>query len=219
MVLEGVHISEADLKKWNHFTIILTDVSCEPLHVAQCAAQHKLYTGKKGQGRSVRELISIQYPSGRGVTLAPTNGTINQGNCIVQSLCFRYVWHTEISGAEGIFILRQRQVFVKKNHFPYIKRAEISLFLTYIVFKWQIVAEYYQFSDYWLNGNFCRKNKSCKVESLTRGKCRMHKVSLGDITSSRRKLIPEIQREFSYTWVRHLKSLNVLYLELMRHKN
>lgn len=89
---------------------------------------------KKGQGCSVRELISIQYPSGWAATLAPTNGTINQGNCIVQSLCFRYVRHTEISGAEGIFILLQGQVFVKK-HFPYIKRAEISVFLKDIVFK------------------------------------------------------------------------------------
>lgn len=89
---------------------------------------------KKGQGCSVRELVSIQYASGRAVTLAPTNGTINQGNYIVQSLCFRYVRHTEISGAEGTFILRQGQVFVKK-HFPCIKRAEFSLFLTDIVFK------------------------------------------------------------------------------------
>lgn len=49
---------------------------------------------------SLRELISIQYPSGHSVTLPPTNRTINQAKCVVQSSCFTSVQHAQVSGGD-----------------------------------------------------------------------------------------------------------------------
>lgn len=107
-------------------------ISCElPAHFSMCYT--KFAQGKKKKAKAVllRELISIQYPSGEAVTFPPTNGTINQGKCIVQSSCFRCVQHTEVSGAEPICTSRQG----KKHLSPQRKTRSPHLFLD-IVLEW-----------------------------------------------------------------------------------
>lgn len=121
---------------WTEF-IIVTKIIKEIDHNSKrcsisCELPPKFAQGKKkAKAVLLRELISIQYPSGEAVTFPPTNGTINQGKCIVQSSCFRCVQHTEVSGAEPICTSRQG----KKHVSPHGKTRSPHFFLD-IVLEW-----------------------------------------------------------------------------------
>lgn len=91
------------------------------------------------------------------MTFPPTNGTINQGKCIVQSSCFRCVEHTDVSGAKPICVSPQ----AKKKVSPQRKVRYLIFFSRYCVrMAKYCCAKYLQITN-------CRKRNLPQLRGLS----------------------------------------------------